>query len=71
MEYKRSEFFACPHCGTSMQEPVENFALAGAIGPASRARDTCYECNKEFIVQQIGKDDFVVTKATARRNPPS
>ena len=23
MEYKRSEFFACPHCGTSMQEPVE------------------------------------------------
>ena len=69
MEYKRGEFFECPHCGTTMEEPVENFAFAGAIGPASRAKDMCYECNKEFVVQQVGKDDFVVTRASARGNP--
>ena len=69
MEYKRGEFFKCPHCGTTMEEPVEHFSLPGAIGPASRAKDMCYECNKEFVVQQVGKDDFVVTKASVRRDP--
>ena len=54
-----------------MEEPVEHFTLPGAMGPASRAIDMCYECNHEFVVQQVGKDDFVVSKAPARRDQES
>jgi hypothetical protein len=46
-----------------MEEPVERFPVPGVVGPASRAADTCYECNKAFIVQQIGNKVFVVSKA--------
>lgn len=62
MDKNRGENCLCPHCNADMEDPIEDFAIPGRIGPASRAATDCFNCDKWFTVEEIAKDQFRIYK---------
>lgn len=59
--FNRGENCICPHCGADFEEAIEDFAIPGRIGEASKASTDCFECDKWFTVEQISENEFRMT----------
>lgn len=58
---KTGEIIHCPHCHEAQDEgQVENYVIPGRVGEASRAEETCHECDGEFWVMLQKDGTFLV-----------
>lgn len=62
MRLKADEMFKCPHCGEEQEAVVEDYAIPGRTGEASRAKERCWECDKFFYVENNEDGTCTVTK---------
>ena len=60
IELTKDQPLHCPHCGTLQEEPVSEYVVPGREGPASRAEEQCYNCDKYFTVEKLPNGNFGV-----------
>lgn len=65
--YKTGDIPDCPHCGKTLEEPIENHAIAGRTGEASRSEGDCGWCDKLYSVEKTGDDTFELTPLAGSR----
>ena len=46
--YQQGVVPACPHCGKSLEDPVEDHVIPGKTGAASASTSECGHCYKEY-----------------------
>ena len=49
LELSPRDKMKCPHCGYIYDEVAADFVVSGHVGIASEARDTCPECDVNFV----------------------
>ena len=62
---QRDTIMICPHCGRQPDgddAPVQDFAVHGKTGEASRCVTDCGSCDGSFVVEAQTDGTFVVTK---------
>lgn len=59
--YKKGEHIQCPHCGSTLEDPVEDWALVNQVGKP--CTDNCHECQMALTVTDGGGGLFDVEKA--------
>ena len=57
----------CPHCGKTLEDPVEDHVIPGRIGERSRSRGDCGWCDGLFDVERASDTEFVLTPRTGKR----
>lgn len=66
-EYKTGEVPNCPHCGKTLEEPIENFTIPGRLGVRSRSEGDCGWCDGLFDAEKISEDTFTLTPKSGKR----
>jgi hypothetical protein len=60
MIYSKGQVPNCPHCEKPLEDPIEDFVVAGRIGPNHRTKDRCGHCSGCFSVEAQNASTFLL-----------